>query len=69
MSADLINLRRVRKTRARADRDAQAAENRARFGRSKAERHHSTASADLDRRRLDAAQIDKPAPDDKTSSS
>ena len=38
MSAEIINLKQVRKQRARDEKEAQAAENRARFGRSKGER-------------------------------
>ena len=38
MSAEIINLRQARKQRARDEKDARAAGNRARFGRSKAER-------------------------------
>jgi Domain of unknown function (DUF4169) len=77
MPADLINLRQTRKARARAEKEAQAAENRAKFGRTKAERQRSDAITDLDRRRLDANKIDSPddapppAPDNddgKTSS-
>lgn len=36
--ADIINLRTVRKQKARADKDVQAAQNRVLFGRSKAEK-------------------------------
>ena len=35
---DVVNLRQARKQRARADKDKKAAENRVRFGRTKAER-------------------------------
>lgn len=38
MSAEIINLRQARKQRERNEKDARAAENRARFGRTKAER-------------------------------
>lgn len=38
MSAEIINLRQARKQRERDEKDARAAENRARFGRSKADR-------------------------------
>jgi hypothetical protein len=58
MPADLINLRQARKARARLEKEAQAAENRARFGRSKAERQAQSASEDLDRRRLAAHQLE-----------
>jgi hypothetical protein len=36
--AEIVNLRRARKAKARTDREAQAAENRLRFGRPRAER-------------------------------
>ncbi len=38
MSADIINLRRARKAKARAEKEQRAAENRVVFGRSKVER-------------------------------
>ncbi len=44
MTAEIINLRAARKARARADKDAKAAENRTRFGRTKAEREREAAS-------------------------
>jgi hypothetical protein len=56
--ADVINLRRVRNAKARAEKARQAAENRVRFGRTKDERERATAIADLDRRRLDQAKRD-----------
>ncbi len=68
MPADLINLRRARKQRDRAAREEQAAANRVKFGRTKAERQQTAAIDHLDRRRLDAQKIDAPAnpakPDD-----
>ena len=36
--ADLVNLNRFRKQKARAEKEAEAAENRVRFGRTKAEK-------------------------------
>ena len=38
MSAEIVNLRKVRKAKAKADKAHAADENRARFGRTKAER-------------------------------
>jgi hypothetical protein len=38
MSAEIINLRRARKTKARSEREKQAADNRIAFGRTKAEK-------------------------------
>ena len=58
MPADLINLRQARKARARAEKEAQAAENRAKFGRTKAERQNKSAADDLEQRRLDAHKLD-----------
>jgi hypothetical protein len=56
--ADLVNLNRYRKQRDRHDAEKSAAENRARHGRSKAERkkerHDGDKTAkDLDDKRLD----------------
>jgi hypothetical protein len=52
--AEIINLRRVRKAKARADAEQKAAENRTQFGRSKAERENAKANTALDEQRLDA---------------
>mgnify|MGYP002684892373 CR=1 FL=1 len=57
MSADIVNLRRARKERARREKEVQAAENRTKFGRTKAEREHASAVTDLERRRLDAHEL------------
>jgi Domain of unknown function (DUF4169) len=58
---DPINLRQARKARARADKEAQAASNRAKFGRTKAERLKATATEALDRRYLDGHTLDTTA--------
>jgi Domain of unknown function (DUF4169) len=50
---EIVNLRRVRKAKARTDAEQKAAENRSQFGRSKAERESANANAALDARRLD----------------
>ncbi len=52
--AEIHNLRRFRKTKLRAASEIQAAENRIRFGRSRAERESVEANAVLDARRLEA---------------
>lgn len=57
---DVVNLRLVRKQRARAEREAAAEENRMRFGRTKAGRIKESAEALLARQRLDAAKRDTP---------
>ncbi|MFC4441262.1 DUF4169 family protein [Caulobacter henricii] len=54
--AEILNLNRARKAKAKADGKSQAAENRARFGRSKAEKALEAASADKLRRDLDGAK-------------
>lgn len=46
MSAEIVNLRRARKAKARAEDAAQAAVNRARFGERKAERSAREAEAE-----------------------
>lgn len=61
MSADIINLRRVRKARDRAAKSQEAERNRAQSGRTKAERTVSAAEAELVAQRLDGARIQSPA--------
>ena len=61
MPADVVNLRQFRKRKARAEREADAAANRAKFGRSKAECEVSEKTAELEKRRLDQARL----PDDE----
>jgi hypothetical protein len=50
---DPINLNKARKVRAKADAKVQAAENRVRFGRGKAEKAVSNLEAERARRALD----------------
>lgn len=52
--AEIINLRRARKAKARLQAQAEAAENRAKHGRPKAERLESGKVKSLAERRLDA---------------
>ncbi|WP_296676693.1 DUF4169 family protein [Novosphingobium sp.] len=54
--ADVINLRQVRKAKARMAAADTAAQNRARHGRSKAERASQNAQADRAARLLDGAK-------------
>ena len=49
-----INLNKARKARAEADKKAEAAQNRVRFGRTKAQRELEKAEAEKARRELDA---------------
>jgi hypothetical protein len=60
MTGDVVNLKRARKARARAGREAEAAVRRAEFGRSKAERALSEARHRLANRKLDGLRIEKP---------
>lgn len=54
MSAEIINLRKARKAKQRRDAAARAEENRAKFGRAKAERETTSAEKDREARRLDS---------------
>lgn len=54
----VVNLNKFRKQKARAEADQQAAENRVRFGRSKAEKEREAAVAEEARRKLDHLRRD-----------
>lgn len=54
--AEILNLNRARKAKAKTDAKQVAAENRARFGRSKAEKTLDAARADKLSRTLDGAK-------------
>lgn len=64
--AEIVNLRRARKQRARQDADKQAQQNRIAFGRTKAERSLTQAERDKAGRTLDGHRLappdDEPAP-------
>ena len=55
---DLVNLKRFRKRAGRDQADAEAAANRARFGRTKAERELEEARSERTRELLDQHRID-----------
>jgi hypothetical protein len=57
--AEIINLRKARKAKARAEKEAAAAENREKFGQLKEERSLNEASKDLLARKLDAHRRDR----------
>jgi hypothetical protein len=59
MPGDIVNLRQFRKSRARAEKDAKAEENRAKFGRNKAQKQLDTAAKDAARRHLDGHKLDE----------
>ncbi|PPB80042.1 uncharacterized protein DUF4169 [Albidovulum inexpectatum] len=56
--AKIVNLRTIRKRRAREEDTKRAAENAARFGRTKAQKTLEETRAELSRRRLDAHRRD-----------
>jgi hypothetical protein len=59
---EIVNLRQARKRKARAAKEAEAVENRARFGMPKAEREKRAAEDELERRRLES--LKRQTPDD-----
>lgn len=54
--AEILNLNKARKARTKAEDKARAAENRARFGRAKAEKTLNAARAEKLKRDLDGAR-------------
>lgn len=58
--AEIINLRRVRKQRARQEAEQQAQQNRITFGRTKAERSLTEAERDKAARTLDGHRLARP---------
>jgi hypothetical protein len=67
--AEIINLNKARKQKAKRDAEQRAAENRVRFGRSKAEKQLDEARQQAERRHLDQLRREPPqagteAPDD-----
>lgn len=60
MAADVINLRQVRKQKARSEKDVKAAENRAQFGRSKHEKAVTRALKSKVEKALDQGKLEKP---------
>ncbi|MBL8544108.1 MAG: DUF4169 family protein [Hyphomonadaceae bacterium] len=55
---EVVNLRRARKAKQRSEADAAAAENRASFGRSKAEKEQTNAEREAASRKLDGHKRD-----------
>ncbi len=60
--ADIVNLRRARKDKARRERESQAAANRLRFGRSKAQRAAADDAEARADRALDGKQLQPERP-------
>jgi hypothetical protein len=52
--AEILSLSKARKSKARAEKEALAAENRVKFGRTKAEKSPDTAKRDLAEKSIDA---------------
>ncbi len=57
--ADIHSLSKARKAKARADKEQVAAQNRAKFGRTKAEKQHDAAVRNLAEKRLDANKLEE----------
>ena len=55
--AEIINLRKARKDRARAEDGKRAEQNRIAFGRTKAEKAHAKAEQALERKRQDGHRL------------
>ncbi|WP_299817369.1 DUF4169 family protein [uncultured Roseibium sp.] len=64
MSAEIINLRMVRKQKQRQDKDQAADDNRRKFGRSKAEREAARKRRDDLEKQVDGHLLDTPRPPD-----
>ena len=60
---DIINLNQMRKARAKQARERQAAANRVRFGRDKAERQHSADDQTRSKQELDGKALSPDAPE------
>lgn len=58
MTAEIINLRRARRAKARAEREREAAQNRAVHGRRRSERIKAKAERETETRRLDGHRRD-----------
>ena len=57
--AEIVNLRRARKDKARQQRESEADANRRRFGRSKAEKAADKEARDRSQRDIDGKKIDR----------
>ncbi|MFE0758932.1 DUF4169 family protein [Inquilinus sp. NPDC058860] len=62
---EVINLRQARKAKARAGKEAQAQENRARFGRTGAEKRRDADAAGREARRHEGHRVEPPIEDDE----
>jgi hypothetical protein len=60
---EIVNLRQFRKQKARAEAEKTAEQNRASFGRTKAERHLTEAERDKAARHVDGHRLDRDEPE------
>ena len=65
MNGDVVNLRQVRKQKARSDKDKRAEQNRIAFGRTKAEKSLTDALNDKARAKIDQGRIETPTHDEE----
>lgn len=59
-----INLNKARKAKAKADKDQQAKENRAKFGQTKSVRKLEAAKAEKQAKLIESHRLKKPDPED-----
>jgi hypothetical protein len=57
--AEIVNLRRARKDKARREREAEADANRRRFGRTKTGKADDKAASERARREIDGKRLDR----------
>ena len=57
--AEIVNLRQMRKNKARAEKEVTADANRLKFGRTKAERKQTEAEAKLEAKKMDQQKLEK----------
>jgi hypothetical protein len=62
MPADILNLRRARKAKARSEKERQAEENRVRHGQSKSTRQLRQGREEIESRRLEGHRRESQAP-------
>ncbi|MBW6422671.1 DUF4169 family protein [Rhizobium sp. XQZ8] len=64
MSAEIVNLRQFKKSKARLDKEKEAEQNRLTFGRTKAEKSLTKALNEKSKKTLDQGRLEKPGHDD-----
>ncbi|MEQ9328630.1 MAG: DUF4169 family protein [Rhodospirillales bacterium] len=63
MSADIVNLRKARKAKQRAEKESAADANRLRYGRTAEERKKTDADRERDRSHIDGHRLDDTDPE------